>query len=348
MSATIARPSLAVDTKLASHLDIPEMRTQASEGARAAVRALTALKSSATSASSRATPSSAGPLFCQAVSRKSTLPLPLLAGRSFSSSSITAAAPPSSSRPPTGAGGAPPPKGPIRDEAILEKSSFVRLVDPKSGALAGPFNTKQILSKLDRTKFWIQQVVPPQPDRATIEYDPSAPPAKVDPAALVQFPICKLIDKKEEFDKQRALKRKSSPSPTESSASGAGSAAGTSKEVQLTWSVTSNDLAHKLSKAKREMIKGARINVVVTTKTGGKKYIKGFNVKEDERREDLLQQIEAFLCTASDKGEASSGNADPGAGEPQTQQPIARRLQDVDWQRGGSAAVMSFECFKTK
>lgn len=206
----------------------------------------------------------------------------------------------------------------------MRKSQFVRLVDPKSGSLAGPFNAKEILSKLDRTKFWIQQVVPGDPDRATVEYDPTAPPASVDIAELAQFPICKLIDKKEEFDKQRALKRKAS-----SSESAPSSAAGTSKEVQLTFTVSPNDLEHKLRQAKKEMIRGARINLVVANKSGGRRYKLGVDPKEDQRRQELLQQIENVLCSAEDGD----------------QQPIARRLQDVTWQRGGSA-VMSFECFK--
>jgi hypothetical protein len=214
------------------------------------------------------------------------------------------------------------PEGPLRDEKISDASEYVRLVDPKSGSLAGPFHTRTILAKLDRTKFFLQQVAPPQPDRATIQYNPQAAEA-VDVSALVQFPICKLIDKKDEFDKQRAIKRR-----TSSSAAAAGNV---SKEVQLTWSVTPNDLTHKLSKARKEMLRGARINVVVTTKAGGKKYIKGLDPKLDQQREELLQSIETFLCTSEDDPQAA---------------PIARRLQDVDWQRGGSAAVMSFEAFR--
>lgn len=325
------------------------MRVQAAVTLRAATKGLT-------SAARTARPSAAP--------QPHRLQLP---NRSFSLSSSLSAAPPSSSSSSSlkAKDAASIPKGPIRDEAILTNSSYVRLVDPKSGALAGPFNTKQILSKLDRSKFWIQQVAPPQPSRATIEYDPSAPAGSVHVSVLVQFPICKLIEKKQEFDKVRAAKRKSSSSSgsKDKAAGGFGevrvgggaalTAVGTSKEVQLTWSVSPNDLAHKLSKAKKDMLKGARINIVVTTKSGGKKYIKGLNPKEDEKREELLRQIESFLCSAPAAGEANgSGGAGVEGGEQAAAtgvgatEPIARRLQDVDWQRGGSAAVMSFECFR--
>ncbi|KAJ1034827.1 hypothetical protein NDA13_001081 [Ustilago tritici] len=300
------------------------MRTQATGTLRAVARGVEFMKPAFNLIRSTATSSRSLP----------TSTLPLVSGRAFSSSASIFAAASSSSAPSKDI----PVKSPIRDEAILENSEYVRLVDPKSGALAGPFNTKQILSKLDRSKFWIQQVAPSQPGRATVEYDPSAPPSSVDVSALAQFPICKLIDKKEEFDKQRAFKRKSSPSSSSSASTpSAGTSSGsTSKEVQLTWSVSSNDLAHKLSKAKKEMIKGARINLVVTTKAGGRKYIKRLNPKEDQKREELLKQIETLLCSPEESGEDGG----------EKQQPIARRLQDVDWQRGGSAAVMSFECFR--
>ncbi|SJX64312.1 uncharacterized protein SRS1_14960 [Sporisorium reilianum f. sp. reilianum] len=218
----------------------------------------------------------------------------------------------------------PTPKGPPRDEAIIRISEYVRLVDPKTGSLAGPFNTRQILAKLDRTKFYLQQAVPAQPSRATVAYDPASPPASVDPAVLVQFAICRLVDKKEEFDRARNLKRKPDSAPAASSSS---------KEVQLTWSVTPNDLAHKLGKAKKEMLRGARINVVVTTKPGGRKYVKGLNAKEDEKREQMLLQIERLLCVEKTEGA-------------EEKEVVARRLQDIDWQRGGSAAVMSFEAFR--
>ncbi|CBQ68677.1 conserved hypothetical protein [Sporisorium reilianum SRZ2] len=212
-----------------------------------------------------------------------------------------------------------------RDEAIIRTSEFVRLVDPKTGSLAGPFNTRQILAKLDRTKFYLQQAAPAQPSRATVAYDPASPPASVDPAVLVQFAICRLVDKKEEFDRARNLKRKPDSAPAASSSS---------KEVQLTWSVTPNDLAHKLGKAKKEMLRGARINVVVTTKPGGRKYVKGLNAKEDEKREQMLLQIERLLCVEKTEGAEEK------------EEVVARRLQDIDWQRGGSAAVMSFEAFR--
>ncbi|SNX85676.1 uncharacterized protein MEPE_04385 [Melanopsichium pennsylvanicum] len=291
----------------------------------------------------------------------------------FSTTSLSFAAPKNVAT--TSKPSSEPSKRPIRDDQI--DSPYVRLVDPKSGALAGPFRTSAILSKLDRSKFFLQQVVPPLPDRATIEYDPtstiitttttintttSSNGNGVDVSALVQFPICKLIDKKEEFDRLRNAKRKISLSSTSTSSSSSssssgqenpestkfginlnnnnsGNSIGTSKEVQLSWNVSENDLSHKLSKAKKEMMKGARINLIITTKSGGKRYMKGVNLKEDLKREELIKKIEEYLC----KPEKNLQVDDEVMVEVV---PIARRLQDIDWQKGGSAAVMSFERFR--
>lgn len=306
---------------------------QAVGALRAAVRAPSLRTSSAATSLARPSSSSRAAVTLQPITRP------------FTTTTLTLAAPPSTSSKDSSED---IPKGPIRDEAIVETARFVRLVDPKTGSLAGPFPTKQILSKLDRTKFFLQQVAPPQASRSTVSYNPSSPPGSVDVAALIQFPICRLIDKKEEFDRVRNLKRKStSPdTPTPPPVSGG------SKEVQLTWSVSPNDLTHKLSKARKEMVKGARINVVVTTKAGGRKYIKGLNPKEDERREGLLREIEEYLCKPDEKADEKIEEKKEGEGEEGEQKdagrvrPIARRLKEVDWQRGGSAAVMSFECFR--
>lgn len=260
--------------------------------------------------------------------------------RLFSTTPCASAAPLLSSGKSTASSEASVAKGPIRDEAIIPLSSYVRLVDPKTGSLAGPFNTRQILAKLDRTKFFLQQVAPAQSSRATIDYDPSSPPSTVDASQLVQFAICKLIDKKEEFDRLRNLKRKSHNGSFNQTAANSTSS---SKEVQLTWSVSPNDLAHKLGKAKKEMLKGARINVVISTKPGGRKYIKGLNPELDEQRGRLLEHIEEFLCTDTQDAQQTAEQA-----EEKGSARIARRLGEIDWQRGGSAAVMSFECFRNK
>ncbi|KAN0061410.1 hypothetical protein ACQY0O_006257 [Thecaphora frezii] len=248
-------------------------------------------------------------------------------------SGVAASSAPSSSSSsfpnPSDASSKPVRKGPLRDEEIAQTTTQIRLVDPKSGSLAGPFNVNEILARVDRTRFRLEQVVPAS-DRPPRPSDPANP---LTVAEMLQYPICKLIDKKEDFDRQRALKRKAKANEASSSS------AASQKEVQLTWSVSGNDLSHKLSKAKKELIKGARINAVITTKSGGKKYIRGKDPAEDEKRDRLLRDVEEFLCSA-DEAEAVS-DAD-GAATIRASA-IGRRIGEVEWQRGGSAAVISFE-----
>lgn len=75
--------------------------------------------------------------------------------------------------------------------------------------------------------------------------------------------ICKLISKKESFDKakekvaQQKAKRKQSAAMEE-------------KEFQLTWGVSMNDLSHKLKRAQATLDKGGRVALVVSSPKGTK------------------------------------------------------------------------------
>lgn len=132
------------------------------------------------------------------------------------------------------------------------------------------------------------------------------------------LPICKLVDKKADFDRQRAAKRK-----TKEKGATASPGAGGTKEIQLTWGVSSNDLSHKLSKARSQLLKGSRVAIVITTKKGGPKAVAGG--EQARVRGEMLEQIEKTMCEEDDGGRKG------------------RRFNEVDWQRGGSAAVITFE-----
>ena len=70
-------------------------------------------------------------------------------------------------------------------------------------------------------------------------------------------PIVKILDKKEVFDKLKALKRAKSNSqrllPED-------------KEIQMTWGVANSDLAHKVGKVRKELEKKNRVNLVFAPK----------------------------------------------------------------------------------
>ncbi|KAK4056905.1 hypothetical protein OIO90_002155 [Microbotryomycetes sp. JL221] len=129
----------------------------------------------------------------------------------------------------------------IKDEQIPFKQ--ITLVNPETSQLMPPASLRTILNQLDRTRFSILLV------------DKSHEP-----------PICKILDKKQQYEKQKA-KDKAKKEAAQSTGSGASSSA-TPKEIQLTWSTTAHDLSHKLNKAKDMLAKGSKVLVVIKSRKG--------------------------------------------------------------------------------
>ncbi|GAA5877932.1 hypothetical protein JCM8547_007084 [Rhodosporidiobolus lusitaniae] len=132
-------------------------------------------------------------------------------------------------------------KGVIRDEDIPHRT--VVLVDPTSGGLLPPSTIPSLLASLDRTRFCIQLA------------DPSHDP-----------PICRLVDKKQEYDKAREKKTKEA----EKAKQPVNAASSPPREVHFTWGVSAHDLDHKLKKGKEFLEKGGRLLVYLTDKSGTK------------------------------------------------------------------------------
>lgn len=146
-----------------------------------------------------------------------------------------------------------PQKSPIlRDEDIPHP--LITLVDPSTSSLLPPASLQDILVQLDRTRFSI---------------------ALVDSKAEV--PVCRIVDKKAEFERARAKKssNKATTSDADAPQPKAKAPAGPPKEVHLTWGVTPHDLGHKLSKARDFLAKGSRVVVVLKDKKGVEKVGKG-------------------------------------------------------------------------
>lgn len=133
------------------------------------------------------------------------------------------------------------------DEAIPHRT--ISLVDPETSSLLPPAKLSSILASLDRTRFSILLV------------DPSKP-----------VPICKILDKKAEWDKKQAAKKQSSPGDDKAGKSKSKSTASAPpKEVHLTWGVTAHDLSHKLSKARELLSKGSKVTVILKDKKGAER-----------------------------------------------------------------------------
>lgn len=195
---------------------------------------------------------------------------------SFSSSQIRFYAAPSPSKPVTKSS-APP-----RDEEIPHR--LISLVDPISKALLPPALLRDLLNSLDRKRYFIIMV------------DPTKTP-----------PVCKIMDKKEEFAKKRTPRAvpttpitasgennstttsSSSSTPTPTPAAPIIKAqSGPPKEVHLTWGVTAHDLGHKLAKAKEMLGKGHRLIVVMNNK-------KGAEVLDARGRAAVIENVAAVL-----------------------------------------------------
>ncbi len=126
----------------------------------------------------------------------------------------------------------------IKDEQIPH--STVCFVDPATSSLSGPAQLADLLAALDRTRFSLQLV------------DPSHEP-----------PIVRIIDKKAQYTKEKALKQKSKDKEAESKGG-----SGPAKEVQISYSTTKHDLGHKLTKAKELLDKRGKVNVILVSKKG--------------------------------------------------------------------------------
>lgn len=94
-------------------------------------------------------------------------------------------------------------------------------------------STDDIISSIDRKKFFL------------IEVDPHARP-----------PVCRLMDKKLMFDKQ---KQKTKKKPVEM------------KEIVFGWNVTQHDMQHKLNKAISFLDKGNKVKIDIKSKRGQKR-----------------------------------------------------------------------------
>ncbi|UZJ56908.1 hypothetical protein CBS101457_006228 [Exobasidium rhododendri] len=253
----------------------------------------------------------------------------------------------------------------LRDEAI--QARYARIVDFETGSISTRSQrTSNILRNIDRTRFWLVQVKASKFDASDMGGGEGAandtiqpqeqqegkgtsamkrPPKRLNKEQeryreevesqmpLEDLAILKLVDKKEAYNKQKQLKLEKKQGRLTSSNASSDSAA--QKEVEMSWSSTSNDVQHKLNHTLTHLKKrgpGARVTVRIKSKKG-----KGRSggMEEDQKME-LVQKIEDYLCKWDDAGEESSSET----------LYHARKVGDVDWQKGKSLAMMRFEVVK--
>ncbi|KAL1920004.1 uncharacterized protein VTP21DRAFT_1150 [Calcarisporiella thermophila] len=149
-----------------------------------------------------------------------------LATRSSLSSSQST---PQAAKPPAKTA-APPLNRPRRDEEITaRKIQFVNA----QGELEGIKPLTEVLGSFDRSTYWL------------LEVDPRAQP-----------PVCRLVTKKDLYEKQRARRKATKPT------------ASVLKELSFAWTVAPHDLAHKMEKAREILSKGHKLELRIVSKAG--------------------------------------------------------------------------------
>ncbi|GAA6055074.1 hypothetical protein JCM3770_001783 [Rhodotorula araucariae] len=150
----------------------------------------------------------------------------------------------------------------VKDEDIPHE--VVVLVDPASKGLLPPSRLAELLASLDRTRYAIQLV------------DPAHNP-----------PICRILDKKEQYQRERDKKAKDQERAKDP-ATAVGAGGGAPKEVHVTWGVSAHDLEHKLKKGKEMLAHGKRVLVCLADKKRAVKV-------SPEVRQQVIRQVEHEL-----------------------------------------------------
>lgn len=133
---------------------------------------------------------------------------------------------------------------PPQDHEIID--SQIMVID--NGPPEGPFSTSFVLSRLssDESLRMIQPYIPPNPP---------------DGSSFAKLAICKIVNKRYEYESKRRLKEQRKGSSTMKQKT---------KELDITWSIDSNDLDTKMRQMSGFLGKGMRVELLLSRKKGGK------------------------------------------------------------------------------
>lgn len=111
-----------------------------------------------------------------------------------------------------------------------------------------------------RTQFVLSRLEPHESLRMTQPYVPAdADKGRPEP----QFAVCKIVDKREEYERRKQLRGKGNKAA-------AAAARPRTKELELTWAIAEHDLATKMRQMGGFLAKGLRVDVLVARKKGGR------------------------------------------------------------------------------
>ena len=153
----------------------------------------------------------------------------------------------------------------LRNETIT--APLVRLVDPVTGQLNGPFSPADILAKVNQREYVLVQVT--SGDLGTEKE-----------WTVEQLPICRLVSKHEEYQKLRNAKKRPKTS---------------TKEMQFSWVVGEHDMMHKVTKVHQELERGHKVHVSIVGKRGYRRARPG--TTEYSRRTEVFDRIINETCS---------------------------------------------------
>ncbi|KAL7808793.1 hypothetical protein V8C44DRAFT_153808 [Trichoderma aethiopicum] len=150
-----------------------------------------------------------------------------------------------------------------------------------NGSAEGPLSTRYVLTKLEAGES-LRMVTP-------------YVPADEEEGTPARFAVCKIVNKKDEYERQKALKERKK----------VGAAAKPkTKEMELTWAIGGHDLATKMRQMGGFLEKGMKVELLVGKKKGGRA------VDAEEAREVLKkvkEEIERVGAREVKKAEGQVG-----------------------------------------
>jgi translation initiation factor IF-3 len=128
------------------------------------------------------------------------------------------------------------------------------ITDPKimvldNGVLDGPLFTRNVMSRIDTATDSLRMATPFIP----------ADPKNNKP---VQYALCKIVNKREEYERQRELQQRRRVSKQTSSKT---------KEIEMSWAISDNDLKIKAKQLIGFLSKGWKVEVILGFKKKGQK-----------------------------------------------------------------------------
>ena len=148
---------------------------------------------------------------------------------------------------------------PPRDEEI--KASKVYMVRPEDNRLTDPIPLYDVLELRQRDE-----------KGRPVQFLQEVSPMNVE--ELRYHPICKMFDKKATREAEVAKRKKGKESKIQT------------KQLELNWSVTDNDLSHRLARLKEFLEKGWKVDILFGVKR------KGWMGRKEATKEDVARVLE--------------------------------------------------------